>query len=86
MVSEWPTLDDRLVADETLFLKTDEINRPDFVARKLPPFEYNKGGKLIQMSYFLAPAEILEDREQAELWASRAFAAAQRAKSAKKRP
>lgn len=69
-----------LVADETLYLKTDEINRPDFVARNLPPFEYNKRGKMIQMSYSLAPAEILEDPEQAKLWASRAFAAAQRAK------
>ncbi len=70
-----------LVADESLYLKADGINRKDFEARNLPPFEYDKRGRVVQMSYFLAPAEMLDDPETAKAWASRSFAAAQRAKN-----
>jgi DNA transformation protein len=34
----------------------------------------------MKMSYYLAPDEIMDDREQAALWAQRSFAAAVRGK------
>ena len=33
-----------LIADETLYLKVDNVNRPDFEAQKLEPFRYQKKG------------------------------------------
>jgi len=62
-----------LVADDSLYLKADEATAPQFVSRGLGQFEYNKAGKMIKMSYYLAPAEALEDPEQAAIWARLSF-------------
>lgn len=72
-----------LVADDTLYLKADEQNRADFEQRGLPPFEYDKGGKVVKLSYYLAPDDILEDREEAARWARRSRDAAFRARRGK---
>ncbi|MCB5187060.1 TfoX/Sxy family protein [Methylobacillus caricis] len=70
-----------LVAEDTLYLKADDESRPHFEALDLPCFEYLKQGRKIKMSYYQAPADMLEDREQASIWAKRAYAAALRAKA-----
>lgn len=67
-----------LVADNMLYLKTDNLSRAAFDAQGLRPFEYVKNGKPIKMSYYLAPDEIFEDAEVAREWAFLAFAAALR--------
>lgn len=67
-----------LVADETLYLKTDAATKPTFVARGLPAFEYNKGSKQVRLSYFQAPEEALEDPDIATQWAQLAYSAALR--------
>ena len=69
-----------LVADDTLYLKADAQNVAFFEELGLGPFEYHKQGKVMKMSYYLAPDEIMDDREQAALWAQRSFAAALRGK------
>jgi DNA transformation protein and related proteins len=69
-----------LVQDEMLYLKADGENARYFEARGLGQFEYDKGGKVIRMSYYLAPDEIMEDRELAALWARRSYEAARRAR------
>ena len=76
-----------LVVDDTLYLKTDAANLDFFVQEGLGPFEYtNKDGRVTRMSYYRAPDEILDDREQATAWARRAYDAARRAQAAKKSP
>jgi len=70
-----------LVAGDTLYLKADPDTAGYFEARSLPRFEYHKGDKVVRMSYYMAPEEILENPEDAAVWARRAFAAALRAKS-----
>jgi DNA transformation protein and related proteins len=67
-----------LVADDALYLKTDSENLDYFEDEGLGPFEYNKGGKVVKMSYYLGPDEIMDDREQAAVWARRSFEAARR--------
>ena len=62
-----------LVADDTLFLKTDKTITHFFESMHLPQFEYDRKGKLIKMSYHQAPEELFEDREMAAEWASRSF-------------
>ena len=69
-----------LIADDTLYLKTDESNIEHFDSRGLPPFEYKKGDKIVKMSYCLAPSEIFDDPEQAALWATRSYEAARNAR------
>lgn len=62
-----------LVAGGRLYLKTDENNRAQFEAQGLAPFEYTRQGKLTPTSYFEAPAQIYEDREEAARWARLAW-------------
>ena len=74
-----------LVADGVLYLKADSENVVFFEQEGLGPFEYNTNGKVVKMSYYLAPAEILEDRELAAVWAHRSFEAGRRSNAAAKR-
>ena len=70
-----------LVSDDTLYLKADDSTSKYFESRGLGQFEYDKGGKIVKMSYYLAPEEVLDNPEDAALWAQRAYEAALRAKS-----
>jgi len=75
-----------LVAQETLYLKASGDLIKKFEARGLGPFEYDKGNKVVKMSYYLAPDEILDDPDEAAIWAKQAYAVALRAKAKNKRP
>lgn len=72
-----------IVVDDTLFLKADAENSHFFKEKGLGQFEYDRNGKSVKMSYFLAPDEIMDDREQAAIWASRSFEAALRSQKRK---
>ncbi|WP_078119476.1 TfoX/Sxy family protein [Thiosocius teredinicola] len=72
-----------LVADDVLYLKTDDVNRPDYEQLDLAPFSYVKAGRAIKMSYYEAPALIYDDAEEAAIWAARAFEAARRGENRK---
>jgi DNA transformation protein len=75
-----------LIAEDTLYLKTDAENRADFDALKLEPFVYaQKDGDTIVMSYRRAPEDALESPDVMAEWARRGYAAALRA-AARKRP
>jgi DNA transformation protein len=72
-----------LIADDTLYLKVDDSNRPDFEARGMGPFRpYGEGGEVMQ--YYQVPADLLEDIEALRPWAEKAVAVAGRKKG--KRP
>ncbi len=69
-----------LVADDTLYLKVDDTIKPYFEAKSLRPFEYDKGDKVVKMSYYVAPDDILDDPQEAAIWAQRSFDVAARLK------
>ena len=69
-----------LVADEMLYLKADTSNAHFFESRDLPQFAYTRGDKTVKMSYYLAPEEIYDDKEEAATWARRSFEVAFRSK------
>ncbi len=73
-----------LVSDDALYLKADAENASWFEERGLPPFEYEKNGKRVTMSYRLAPDDIMDDRDEAAQWARRSFDAALRSHSPKR--
>lgn len=74
-----------LVANDMLYLKADENTAEYFESKGLGPFEYNKGGKIVKMSYYLAPDEIFDNPEDAAFWAKRAYEVAFRAKRTSKK-
>lgn len=74
-----------LVADNTLYLKADDVSRPVFESRGLERFTYHKQGKPFSMSYYAAPEEALESLAEMTDWGNRAFEAALRAAAKKRR-
>jgi len=72
-----------LVADEALYLKADAEILHHFTSRGLPPFQYHKQGKVMNLAYHLAPDEVLEDPAAAAEWACRSLGAALRGKKPK---
>lgn len=75
-----------LVGYGNLYLKADAENAGHFEQQGLARFEYETRGKRVKLAYYLAPDEILEDREEAALWARRSFEAALRTAAAKTKP
>jgi DNA transformation protein len=68
-----------LVADDALYFKVDDVNRPDFEQLGMKPFQpYGEGGEVMQ--YYQVPAELLEDVEALRTWAEKAMAVAARRK------
>lgn len=67
-----------LVADDELYLKVDKLSVDTFADEGSVPFQYDKNGKSVKMSYYSAPEEIFDDPESATTWATRAFEAALR--------
>lgn len=68
-----------LVFGEQIYLKADDVNRPDFEAAGQPAFVYPlKTGATASMSFFLIPDNLYDDADEMAAWAAKAFAAAQR--------
>lgn len=68
-----------LIVDDRLYLKTDDGNRPDFLARGLGPFTYQARGREVSVGYHEAPAEVFDDAAAMAGWAAAAHACARRA-------
>ena len=69
-----------LVADNELYLKVDEQTVEHFEELGLPPFRYTQsGGRVVTMSYRLAPESFFEDEHSATTWTGLARQAAARA-------
>lgn len=71
-----------LVADETLYLKVDEVNRGSFAALGLVPFR-PMPDKPVTLSYYPPPEQALDDRDELLPWARSGFEAALRAAAKK---
>ena len=72
-----------LISDNILYLKADKETENEFKAKGLEAFTYKKKGKEFKMSYYQAPEEALEDGEEMNSWANKAYSAALRAASKK---
>lgn len=68
-----------LIADETLYLKTDAGSAAQFERAGSLPFVYQSATRTVQMSYWSAPAESLESPAGMRDWCQLAYAAALRA-------
>ena len=69
-----------LAIDDVLYLKADADTRPRFEAEGLPPFSYERQGKVASLHYYQAPDAIFDDEEALRVWGNLALAAALRAR------
>jgi DNA transformation protein len=74
-----------LVANEVLYFKVDDSNRPDFVAAGKGPF-LPFGDPHKPMQYYELPEEVLEDPDQLSVWMGKAITVAAKAKPKKMKP
>jgi DNA transformation protein len=72
-----------IVMDQRLYLKADDVNRPDFEALGLAPFTYTMKGRDVALSYWAAPDAIFDQPCDAVRWARSAWDAALRGHLAK---
>lgn len=76
-----------LVTHETVFLKVDERNRPDFERAGMGPFRPWSGRNTALVTFYEAPATVVKDARKFAAWSSKALEAARayRAKKPKKK-
>ena len=74
-----------LVADWSIFLRTDEALAADMSAEGSMPFVYSGKSKTVEMPYWRLPERLIDDPEELAGFARRAHEAALNAKSVKKK-
>jgi DNA transformation protein len=73
-----------LIANDKLYLKTDDKTRGDFETAKSKSFTFESALKgLVITSYRQCPADALKDARKLRQWVGKAYEAAQRVKAAK---
>ncbi len=72
-----------LIANDRLYFKVDDSNRPDFEAAGMQPFR--PYGDDRAMGYYEVPVEVLEDVDELQVWAGKAIEVAWRAARRKRR-
>ena len=73
-----------LILRNVLYLKVDDVNRPDFVRAGMAPFSFKRAGKdTIITSYWEVPPSALDDPDELAELADGALAAARRKQAAK---
>lgn len=65
-----------LVVGDTLYLRTDARNRPDYEERGLTPYKPWQDKRAVLHAYYPLPEDVLEDPDNAAAWAHRAVDAA----------
>ncbi|HSE65864.1 MAG TPA: TfoX/Sxy family protein [Gemmatimonadales bacterium] len=71
-----------LIAEDTLYFKVDDSNRPAFEARGMGPFmPYGASGEVMQ--YYEVPADLLEDPEALSPWVEQAIEVARNKRRAR---
>lgn len=74
-----------IVDDETLYLKADAESRADFETAGMQPFTYASRGRRIALSFWEAPADVIEDPQELHRWVAAAARAASRARTPPRR-
>ena len=65
-----------LIFSDTLYFKVNDASRPDYESRGMRRFQPYKDKPHLSFTYYEVPAEVLEDREQLTVWATRSVQAA----------
>ncbi len=70
-----------VILNDVLYFVVDDETRPNYVAKGMEPFRYDKKTGTVEVKkWYTAPEELFEDEELMEQWAREALAAAVRQK------
>jgi DNA transformation protein and related proteins len=80
-----------LLADETIYIKTDDTLKAELTKEGSGPFVWTpskgpRAGESVKMSYWRLPEAALDDPDLASAWAAKALAAARSKATAKTKP
>jgi DNA transformation protein and related proteins len=68
-----------MVTDDTLYVRVDDGNKQIFQeAASVPPLNYTKGGRTIDLAFWRAPERLFDEPDELVTWARAALAAAHR--------
>jgi DNA transformation protein len=68
-----------MVTEDTLYVRVDDHNREAFrEAASAPPLNYEKNGRIIDLSFWRVPERLLDEPDELVTWARSALAAARR--------
>ena len=68
-----------MVTDDTLYFRVDDHNRAVFKeAESVPPLNYQKQGRTIDLAFWRAPDRLLDEPDELVTWARAALGAARR--------
>lgn len=74
-----------IVSDDTLYLRVDDQNRADFdEVSGMPPLAYQKGGRMIDLSFWPIPDRLLDEPDALLTWVRSAQGAARRVAAERK--
>jgi DNA transformation protein and related proteins len=73
-----------IIAEDVLYFKVDDSNRPDYQAAGMEPFRPFEDQTTV-MSYYEVPIDVLENRDRLRDWAQKALAAARAKKNRQKK-
>ena len=75
-----------MVTSDTLYFRVDDDNRAVFKeAESVPPLNYEKQGRTIDLSFWRAPERLLDEPDELVAWARAALAAAHRVATKRER-
>jgi DNA transformation protein and related proteins len=75
-----------MVTNDTLYFRVDDHNRAVLKeAESVPPLNYEKQGRSIDLSFWRAPERLLDEPDQLVTWAQAALAAARRVAAKRER-
>ena len=75
-----------MVTNDTLYFRVDDHNRVVFKeAESVPPLNYEKKGRTIDLSFWRAPERLLDEPDELVTWARAALAAARRVAAKRER-
>ncbi len=76
-----------MVTNDTLYFRVDDHNRAIFKeAESVPPLNYEKQGRTIDLAFWRAPERLLDEPDELLTWARAALAAARRVAAKSGRP
>jgi DNA transformation protein len=68
-----------LIADDILYLRVDDANRPDYSRRGMAQFRPYADRPHLSMNYYETPADVLENAGELVAWARRSVEVAMKA-------
>ena len=69
-----------IIADGQLYFKVGDNNRSDYEKYASAPFTYMNHGKPMQMSYWQLPQEIMDSKDQIEVWIEKSLSVGKKKK------